>query len=219
MAIAFFDLDRTIFAANSGSLWIKSELGLGHISRFQALRASFWVLRYQLGFASIEDALLRAISFLAGTGEREIRDRTTEFYRMQLRQLFRPGARQALEGHRQQGDQLVLLTSSSNYLSELVSEELKLDDYLCNRFEVDARGLHTGKLLGDLCYGAGKLSFAKAFAASRGVALADCTFYTDSFSDLPVLKAVGRPVAVNPDRRLRAEARRRGWKVVDWGVP
>src|SRR6266849_2044216 len=90
VAIAFFDLDRTLLARNSGSLWIKSELGLGHITRLQALRASFWVARYQLGFASIEDALLRAIRFLAGTRESDIRARTADFYRSQVRHLFRP---------------------------------------------------------------------------------------------------------------------------------
>jgi HAD superfamily hydrolase (TIGR01490 family) len=219
VAIAFFDLDRTLLAANSGTLWIKSELGLGHITRFQALRASFWVIRYQLGFASIEDALLRAIRFLAGSRESDIRDRTTQFYKSNVRQLFRPGAREALKYHRDQGDKIVLLTSSSSYLSQLVAEELELDDYLCNRFEVDSAGLHTGKLIGALCYGTGKVDYAKEFASAAGTQLSECIFYTDSFSDLPLLKAVGSPIVVNPDRRLRGEAQRRGWRVVDWGTP
>jgi HAD superfamily hydrolase (TIGR01490 family) len=219
VAIAFFDLDRTLLAANSGTLWIRSELGLGHISWFQALRATFWIARYQLGFASIEDAILTAIRTLEGSRESDIRDRTAAFYQGAVRNLFRPGARQALKYHRERGDQIVLLTSSSGYLSQLVAEELGLDAYLCNRFEVDPAGIHTGQLIGALCYGAGKLAYAKDFAAAAGVGLSQCTFYTDSFSDLPVLEAVGTPVAVNPDRRLRTEAQRRGWHVVDWGSP
>ncbi len=105
----------------------------------------------------------------------------------------------------------------SLYLSELVAEELGLDDVLCNRFEVDDSGAHTGRPVGTLCFGAGKLGYAEAYARDRGVSLADCWFYTDSFSDLPVLERVGHPVVVNPDPRLRREAERRGWPVEWWG--
>ncbi len=58
-----------------------------------------------------------------------------------------------------------------------------------------------------------------AMRARRACALSACAFYTDSYSDLPVMEVVGRPVAVHPDHRLRREALRRGWPVVDWGVP
>ena len=133
--------------------------------------------------------------------------------------LYRPGALRAVEEHRGTGDRLVLLTSSSGYLSELVSRDLRLDAILCNRFEVDAQGLHTGRPLGDVCFGLGKLTHAERYAREAGVALSQCAFYTDSYSDLPVLEVVGRPVAVHPDHRLRREAVRRGWPVVDWGVP
>ena len=62
-----------------------------------------------------------------------------------------------------------------------------------------------------------KLGYAEAYARARGVSLADCWFYTDSYSDLPVLERIGHPVVVNPDPRLRREAERRGWPVEFWG--
>ncbi|MBF5041413.1 HAD-IB family hydrolase [Aggregicoccus sp. 17bor-14] len=221
MAVAFFDLDKTLLAANSGVLWLRRELAEGHISRLQALRASVWLARYHLGFVSMEDALLRAIAQLAGTEAAPIVRRTEAFYAEQVRALYRPGALEALARHRRAGDRCVLLTSSSGYLSELVAKDLSLDAVLCNRFEVDAAGRHTGRPLGGLCFGSGKLAHAQAYLASLGggVGLRDCAFYTDSYSDLPVLAAVGHPVAVNPDPRLRREALRRGWPVVDWGTP
>jgi phosphoserine phosphatase len=113
----------------------------------------------------------------------------------------------------------VLLTSSSGHLSELVARELLLDAVLCNRFEVDEEGLHTGRPLGEVCFGLGKRFYAQRYADEAGVSLSACVFYTDSYSDLPVMEVVGRPVAVHPDRRLRREALRRGWPVVSWGVP
>ncbi|MFN7134958.1 MAG: HAD family hydrolase [Myxococcales bacterium] len=219
MAIAFFDLDNTLLARNSGALWINAELRAGHITPVQALRAWSWLARYALGFARLEDAILASIATLNGQEERVLRERTAAFYEREVRRLFRPHGRNVLARHRADGEQLVLLTSSSNYLSEPVANELTLDGYLCNRFEVDASGRYTGRALGPLCFGPGKVEVAKAFADARGVDLKACAFYTDSASDLPMLEAVGRPVAVNPDPRLRRIARQRGWAVEDWGVP
>ena len=219
MRIAFFDLDKTLFAANSGSLWIRRELELGHISRWQAFLATGWILKYHLGFAQMETALERAVKFLAGIPEASLRERTQHFYEAACRSLYRPGAIAALEDHRRAGDKVVLLTSSSNYMAELVERDLVLDHILCNRFEIDEKGLHTGRPLGHICFGPGKLVHAREFAQKVGGDLKDASFYTDSYSDLPVMVAVGNPVAVNPDQRLRREAGRRGWRVVDWGTP
>lgn len=219
MALAFFDLDRTLLAVNSGSLWLKSELESGFLTRWQVFRAATWIARYHLGMADLEETLRLAIRSLRGSREVDIRARTTAFYRERVRHQFRPRAREVLEAHRRGGDRLVLLTSSSNYLSELVAEDLGLDDILCNRFEVDPQGLHTGHSLGALCFGDGKRVHAEALASKLAVRLESCAFYTDSYSDMPVLRVVGRPVAVNPDQRLRRAARKAGWEIADWGKP
>jgi HAD superfamily hydrolase (TIGR01490 family) len=216
VSIAFFDFDETLIVGNSGNLWIRRELRSGNISRFQALRAASWMVRYRLGFASMEEALRTAIRSLEGTAESTMRQRTRDFYLEEVRPLYRGGAREAVARHRARGEACVLLTASSLYLSELVRADLDLDEVLCNRFEV-RDGLHTGEPEGQLCFGTGKLRYAEAFAAARGVPLSACTFYTDSYSDLPVLEQVGQPVVVHPDRRLRREARVRGWQVVEWG--
>lgn len=219
VGIAFFDFDGTLITVNSAILWVRQEVTVGRMKPWQALQAAAWLAKYQLGFAEIHQSFERAISALAGSAEGELRERTKSFYESRIRSLYRPGALRALEEHRGRGDRLVLLTSAPTYLSELVVGELKLDGMLCNRFEVNAQGIHTGRTVGALCYGIGKLSHAKAFAERGGVGLANCAFYTDSYSDLPVLEAVGRPVAVNPDRRLRRAAVQRGWELVDWGRP
>jgi len=219
MAIAFFDLDKTLLAVNSGSLWIRRELALGHITRVQAMRATLWLARYHMGFVPMQDALVQAMSHLQGTDEQPIRERTIRFYEELVRSQYRPGALRAVEEHRSAGDRLVLLTSSSGYMAELVARDLTLDAVLCNRLEVDAAGVYTGRPLGEVCFGDGKRSYAQAYASQAGVPLSACAFYTDSYSDLPVMEVVGRPVAVHPDRRLRREALRRGWPVVDWGSP
>src|SRR5277367_2464996 len=104
VSIAFFDFDETLIVGNSGNLWIRRELRSGHISRLQALRAASWMVRYRLGFASMEEALRTAIRSLAGTREETLRERTRAFYEEEVRQLYRAGARGAVDQHRARGE-------------------------------------------------------------------------------------------------------------------
>jgi HAD superfamily hydrolase (TIGR01490 family) len=219
VAIAFFDLDRTLIAINSGQLWIRRELALGHLRRRQAAQAAVWMAQYSLGLARLEDTVERAISAVRGTSGADYQSRTESFYANQVRPAFRPGALVAIDAHRRARDVLVLLTSSSNYLADRAAKDLGFETVLCNRLELDASGLHTGRTTEGIVFGRGKLVAAQRTADAHGTLLAACTFYTDSYADLPVMEAVGRPVAVNPDLRLRRKARRRGWEIVDWGRP
>jgi phosphoserine phosphatase len=103
-------------------------------------------------------------------------------------------------------------------MSEIVCHDLGLDDYVCNRLEVDGDGRYTGRPIEPLCFGAGKVPLAARNAERHGLSLADAVFYTDSLSDVPMLEAVGRPVAVHPESIAASKARRSsGSKLVDWG--
>jgi HAD superfamily hydrolase (TIGR01490 family) len=215
-AIAFFDVDKTLLSVNSATLWLNRELRLGHLSRTQVLRAGFWVALYGLGFAKMEDVLARAVKSLHGKSEREVVLRTLAFWQEEVRATIRPGARAAVAAHKASGDLVFLLTSSSNYLSAPISDELSLDGFLANRFVVQD-GAFTGSFYEPLCFGHGKVAHARVAAEKLNVRLEECAFYTDSFSDLPMMEAVGRPVAVHPDPRLRRAAHKRGWPIVDWG--
>ena len=218
MGVAFFDLDKTLLKRNSGSLWLKHELRHRQVSAWQGLRAFWWLVQYSAGFVELEGGLRIAVEYLRGKEEDEMRTRVHRWYDDEIKDLYRPGGQAALARHRDEGHRLVLLTSASNYLSERVADELQLDGYLCNRFEVDPEGRYTGRSLGTLCYGKGKLALAEAYVGEHGVSLEDCAFYTDSMADLSVLEAVGDPVCVNPDPRLRRIARSRGWPIRDWGA-
>jgi HAD superfamily hydrolase (TIGR01490 family) len=219
MRIAFFDFDKTLISRNSATLWIRFELAARRITFRQALRATAWLVQYSLGASDMTAQIRQTIASLAGQREADIRERTRTFHALHIRPLYRPGAIAAIETHRRAGEHLVLLTSSSNYLAEEVCRDLRLDDYVCNRFEVDASGRYTGRPIEPLCFGAGKVLLAERYAAGRGAALRHATFYTDSHSDLPMLEAAGDPAVVHPDPRLRRLARRRGWRTLDWGTP
>lgn len=216
MPIAFFDLDRTLVRVNTGQLWVRQEWREGRISWWQSTRAMGWIAGYHLGFSRMESVLEEAIASLKGSTEAELEARTRSFYAREVAETFRPGARAVVAAHQAKGDTLALLTSASSYLAEAVGEVLGIPHALCNRFEV-VGGQFTGKPVSPLCFGPGKLVHAQRLAAELGEDLGSASFYTDSYSDFPVMDAVGHPVAVNPDPTLRRVALKRGWEVVDWG--
>lgn len=216
MALALFDLDRTLLSVNAGQLWVRRELRLGYIGRWQATKAAAWIFGYHLGFSRIEKVLEDAIATMGGASEADIVARTRTFYDEEVARTFRPKAEEVVERHRARGDTLALLSSTSIYLANPVMAALRLDHALCNRFEV-RDGLLTGRAIGTLCFGPGKLDHLRELADRLGERLEDATFYTDSASDLAVLEAVGTPVAVHPDPTLSRLAQKRGWRVEDWG--
>ncbi len=213
--VAFFDIDKTLLRVNSAKLWIQFELKRRSISPWQAGRAAIWAGLYELGVVDVERVLREAVAQLEGRRESDTRAETEEFFRTRILQTFRPGAREAVTAHKERGDRVVLLTSSSNYMSKLVCAELGCNDFLCNRFEVQD-DVFTGDPIEPLCYGAGKLVHATRWVDAHDASLEDASFYTDSYTDLPVLEAVSDPYVVHPDPRLRREAARRDWPILDW---
>jgi HAD superfamily hydrolase (TIGR01490 family) len=213
--IAFFDVDKTILSVNSATLWVQRELRAGTITRWQALRAGLWLGLYHLGFARLDAVLVEAVRGLKGRRERDIIDHTMEFFRAEVQRTIQPAARAAIAKHKEAGDLIFLLTSSSNYLCAPLGDDLKIDGFLANRFDVEG-GVFTGEPVWPLCFGPGKVEHARVVADKLRITLHDCAFYTDSASDLPMLEAVGRPVVVDPDPRLRRIAARRGWPIEEW---
>lgn len=212
---AFFDLDGTLLTCNSGRLWMERERRLGRISRWQVIEGSFYLLVYRLKALDMEQVMARALRTVAGEHEEAVRRWTAHWFFEEVVSHAAPGAQAVLEQHRVRGDLLVLLTSASPYESEVASRFFDLDAALCTHYQV-RQGRFTGGVEPPICYGAGKVDRAERFARDQGVDLSRSYFYTDSFSDLPMLERVGHPRVVNPDQRLRWIAARRGYALLDW---
>lgn len=219
MPIAFFDLDKTLIAENSAKLWLKAQWGSRQIRLEQMVIASYWLAKYHLGFTRMDDVIEKSLSLLKGENENEVLGQTKSFFHKTVKNLYRPGALQAIKKHREQGHELSLLTSSFDGLAKLVQEDLGFEHCLCTRLEVDEQGLYTGKTIGLPCFGSNKIIFAQGLCRLLDTKLNQCMFYTDSASDIPLMNLVGEAVAVNPDPHLRARAQLKKWSVVDWGKP
>lgn len=215
---AFFDLDRTLIGVNSAFLYAQYERRNGRLSLLQFARASFWMGLYHLSMVDMNRAFAEAVRQYEGANSNTLQALTEDFFHREVVQTFQPGASEALDFHRANEHPLVLLTASSSYMSELAMKEWEFDDYLANTFPTDETGRLLGTFERPMCYGAGKVHYAQRWAEENEVDLQESYFYTDSFTDLPMLEVVGHPVVINPDPRLRRRALREGWPVHDWSL-
>ena len=216
MALALFDLDRTLIDCNSGRLWVALEWREGNLSLLEAAKGFGWLLRYSLGDHDMRHAFEGAVARLEGLSEAVTEARTSTWFDDEVVHRLRPGARRALDWHRERGDRLVLATTSSPYAARSALRAYGLDDYVSSEFEV-IDGLFTGRVARS-CLGDGKAIAVEEYARTHGEALEDAWFYTDSVSDRSLLERVGHPVVVHPDRKLAVLAAQKGWPVEDWGM-
>lgn len=216
MGVALFDFDRTLIDVNSGTLWLRHEVRAGRVTWRDAVWATWWFTRYHLGLASgLDVAFEQAVAAYKGMTDTQLRELTRAFFDQQIVTRLRPGARQALDRHRAAGDRIALCSSTTQYLAELACETWGME--VAARTELDVQdGVLTGRIR-SLALGDHKTARTLEWAEAESVDLADCTFYTDSFTDLKLMQAVGIPVAVHPDRQLSRMARRSGWRIADWG--
>jgi HAD superfamily hydrolase (TIGR01490 family) len=213
--IAFFDMDRTLLSENTGALWTRHLRKSGEISFAGMLRSSWWIALYSLALLDMDTVARRVVAGMEGASEDALREKCRRWMHDEVARFIQEGGRRRIGEHRAAGEQCVILSSSSPYATGPLAEMLGMDAVVCSRLEVEG-GRFTGRIVAPLCYGEGKVVWAERYAAERGARLEDCAFYTDSYTDLPMLARVGRPRIVNPDLRLRREARRRGWPIEEW---
>jgi len=124
-----------------------------------------------------------------------------------------PRAEALVQRHRQQGDLLMVITSTNRFIVEPICRRLGIGELLATELEVD-QGRYTGKVAGTPTYREGKVARLREWLDSRDDTLAGSYFYSDSINDLPLLEEVDNPVAVDPDEPLAAIAAERGWPVI-----
>lgn len=218
MAVAaFFDIDGTLISKNSGPLYMKFLRRRGEIRRRDAARTIYLFLRYKLGMLDIERAAASSSGWIRGRSEQAVAEHCRVWYREMVRQYLQPEMVRRVRAHQNEGHVVALLSSSTPYLATPLAEDLGIEHMLVSRLVIE-NGRFTGDVHRPICYGAGKIHWARRFAEAHDVDLGASWFYTDSVTDLPMLELVGHPEVVNPDPRLRREARRRGWNVMQLDV-
>lgn len=215
---AFFDIDKTVIEVNSGTRWISHQWKHGDLTTYEALRAIWWTAQYHFGLLDFDAMARRVLGEWRGRDVEALADEVEAWFRDQIAPTICTEAREAIEHHRSEGHVVALLTSATRFLSIPLSQVLSVEHVLCTEIE-EHEGRFTGNHIEPACYGPGKVLRAEAFAAEHGIDLERSFFYSDSYSDLPMLERVGQPRVINPDPRLRRTAQQRGWPATHWRAP
>jgi HAD superfamily hydrolase (TIGR01490 family) len=213
---AFFDLDRTLMEGSSAFQFGRAAYKAGLLSRRQLISDGWANIRFRLRGSTDEGthALRDRISAsLAGTRVRDMERLGPDVLARILPRLYPQVLSLAYE-HQDAGRRVYIATAASNELAEVLARVLALDGGIGSQFSAVHDGVYTGEPTGLFIYGAGKARAIEQLAAREGIDLAGSYAYSDSASDLPMLRLVGHPVVVNPDKELLAEARENAWEVL-----
>jgi len=210
---ALFDVDGTLLARNSATLYMRHLRRTGQARRRDVVRTLYLLLRYKFGLLDIESALGDSMRFVRGKAEPQVRADADAWYAREVRHYLYPQMADLVAAHHSAGHLTAIATSATRYLAEPLAAELGIRHFLVTQLVV-REGLFTGEVVRPLCYAEGKVHWARALAEREGFDLAASYFYSDSITDLPLLEVVGHPRIVSPDPPLRRLAQRRGWPIV-----
>ena len=214
--IAFFDVDKTLCDCYSGYHTTLELMRRRIIKKRRILQAIFYNAIGRLYVnADVKRMYEIAIADMAGTHINDILRIGKEAFDKYVKPTMYVEALEEIEKLRREGFSIVLLSSAPAMLVKNMELFLKADTSFSNGPEI-VDGILQKKFREPLCYKEGKVQVAKEYADSQGISFADCRFYSDSISDLPLLSLVGHPRVVNPDSKLRREAERRGWTILNF---
>ena len=214
MTLAIFDLDNTLIGGDSDHLWgqFVCEEGLVDGDTFAEQNEQFFC-DYQSGHLNIDAYLRFSLAPLRGQSMETLASWHKRFMRSKIGPIMLPKAVKLIARHRAQGDQLLIVTATNDFVTRPIAESLGITDLLaCEAQIVD--GLYTGEPCGIPSYHAGKVTRLNSWLAEQSIALEGAFFYSDSHNDLPLLELVDNPVAVDPDDTLQARAEQAGWPII-----
>lgn len=218
MAAAFVDLDRTLLAGASGPV-ITAALRTAKLVP-QSIPGESFIYRLFNTVGETLPAMLLArqgAAAMKGKSQRIVREAVRTAI-PELSALVQPFARKMIDDHRAAGEKLVLATTTPYDFIDEFARSLGFDDVIGTRYAVDAGGLYTGELDGRFVWSGGKLAAVSEWCANNRIDIKSAAAYTDSVYDSPLLEAVGRPHAVNPDARLQVLAAARRWPIINFDV-
>jgi HAD superfamily hydrolase (TIGR01490 family) len=214
-AAAFFDLDRTLMAGSSGLHWARAARGAGLLTRRRMVRYGWENVKFRLQGSTdtATDRVRREVGeMIAGQRVVDLQRLAPKVLAGVLPRLY-PQMLAVAHAHQDDGRRVYICTAASQEMAEMLAHVLSFDGAVGARSEI-SDGRYTGRASGPFTYREGKAQAVRQLAEAEGIDLAASYAYSDSESDLPMLRAVGHPVVVNPDAPLLRVAREEGWEVM-----
>ncbi|MEY3653794.1 MAG: hypothetical protein RL739_1964 [Pseudomonadota bacterium] len=217
-SICLFDLDHTLLPLDSDHAWgqYTTHMGWTDADDFAQRNDAFY-RQYQQGELDIHAYVQFATQAARERGLQASTIAHQAFMRDVIIPAIRPEATALVQRHRAQGDRLLIVTATNEFVTAPIAEAFGIDTLIAVQLERDPNGELTGQIAGTPSFGPGKVVRLQQWLEQQGLTWAGIrsTFYSDSINDLPLLEKVNHPVATNPDARLRAVAQQRGWPILE----
>jgi len=214
MRLALFDLDNTLLAGDSDYEWGQFLVDRGVLEReaYEEQNRVYYE-QYVAGTLDIHEYLGFALRPLAEHEPGDLARWHGEFMRLRIAPMISAAARGLVRRHAEAGDLCAIITATNSFVTAPIAREFGVEHLIATEAEMRA-GRFTGRVAGVPCFREGKVERLDLWLRGLGKSLAtfaESSFYSDSHNDLPLLERVTRPVAVDADASLSAEAARRGW--------
>ncbi len=214
MSLAIFDLDNTLIADDSDFLWGQFLVDQGIVDKayYGETNARFYN-DYKHGTLDITEFLHFSLKPLADNKPDDLYRWRSQFIETIIRPVLLKPAQQLIDKHRKRGDTLMVITATNRFVTEPIVKLYGIDLLLATTPDfVDGR--YTGSFTGIPCFQEGKVKQLESWLEQSSETLANSWFYSDSHNDLPLLKRVDNPIAVDPDEKLSAYAEAANWPII-----
>jgi putative phosphoserine phosphatase/1-acylglycerol-3-phosphate O-acyltransferase len=213
---AFFDFDGTLIAGYSAGVFYEDRIRRFDMSPGEIARSVVAGVEMAVRGADVTKLMEVAVANWAGRREDEVSELFDRLFYERIAGMVYPEARELVSAHMKAGHTVALASSATRYQLQALADDLGCEDVLCSEVEL-VRGYFSGYLSGDVLWGPAKANAVTQFAAQRGVSLKQSFAYANGDEDVPFLKVVGKPRALNPAAELLRTARELGWPTVELG--
>jgi HAD superfamily hydrolase (TIGR01490 family) len=214
MTLVLFDLDNTLIGGDSDYLWgeflVRKELV--DVEAYRQSNEAFY-RDYETGRLDVAAYLKFALAPLATLEPQFLTELHAEFMQQCIEPIWLPKAEKLVSLHRDAGQELAVITSTNRFVVEPIVAKLEIENLICSEPEI-IDGRYSGNFIGTPCFAEGKITNINQWLKDRRELLKSAWFYSDSHNDLPLMREVDTPVAVDPDDKLLAEAQALDWKII-----
>ena len=214
MALVLFDLDNTLLAGDSDYLWgvFLSERGIVDRDFYERENQRFYQ-EYKEGKLDIFEFLAFSLKPLADNRLSDLQRWHASFMQEKILPLISEQAMELVEKHRRAGDTLLVITATNAFVTAPIVKQFGIEHLIATEPEM-IDGRYTGAVAGIPCYQEGKVEKFSQWLEQHDASTDGAWFYSDSHNDLPLLRKIANPVAVDPDDMLEREAVHAGWPII-----
>jgi HAD superfamily hydrolase (TIGR01490 family) len=211
---AFFDIDGTLLKENTNSYYLKTLYKDKKIGILVIIKGLIFQILYKANHLTLEQMSHFSINFMKGWDKFETEQYAKRLFDSDLKGKLSEKMINEVKTQRDRGNIIVLLTNASDLISKQFQKYLGAD-YCVGSILESENGKLTGRF-SKICYKENKLKYFEEFVKEHNIDISKSFFYSDSYSDIAVLQAIGDPIIVNPDKKLKRIGMLKGWKIITY---